>query len=179
MGYKVKGGRIIGKRRPLYHFTAIGSNLLDIERDGLLPFAKEMNAHMLPGREAVWLTADPEGNAVTEAHLAYMRNHGEMKLAAKHTVERPWLFGANEHGSARITVDARHAIPYLDLMRANYADDGPGALKALANIEAFPGAENWFVSFEPIPAKRVLAVELTVTPLGEKEFQFFSKEEAA
>jgi hypothetical protein len=137
VGNKVKGGRIVGKRRPLYHFTAIGSNLLDIERDGLLPFAKEMNAHMLPGREAIWLTSDPEGNKVTEAHLAYMRERGEMKLAAEHAAERPWLFDANEHGTARLTVDTRHAQHYLDLMRARYAD-APEVLAVLAKMATGP-----------------------------------------
>ena len=124
------------------------------EREGLL------NAHMLPGREAIWLTADPEGNVVTEAHLAYMRERGEMKLAAEHAAERPWLFGANEYGTARLTVDIRHVQHYLDLMRTMYADTTEMP-EILTKMATGPKIGNWYVSLKPIPVKRIVDMQLT------------------
>jgi hypothetical protein len=166
MGYKIKGGRIVGKRRSLYHFTQI-SNMHDIERDGLLPYAEGYGKEiMLPGDPVVWLTSDPEGNEITEAHIEHLRKCGQDDLVAKYeNGDRIWSFGADEYGTARIEVDARRAMPYLPLIRAIYAD----APEGLAYIEACPGVANWHVSFEPIPASRIIAVDGFLTDKGKEE----------
>lgn len=166
MGYTVKGGKIT-KRRPLYHFTQI-RNMHDIERDGLLPFGKDINQYMLPGQGAVWLTSDPEGNEVTEAHFEYLRKHRGEDLAKQfENGDRQWFFGADEYGTARITVDARHAVKYLELIRAHYAN----APEGLAIIEATPGIASWYVSFEPIPGDRIIAVDGFLTDKGKEELE--------
>ena len=130
---KNKRGRVMRGGSPklkFYHFTA-PANIPSILEYGIVPMTKERNAHMLPGVDAVWLTSDPKSNTVREAHLELMRKRGEFGELAKYTVGgRRLLFGCNEYGCARITVELRekHVFHYMNLMRANYAVDAPAPL---------------------------------------------------
>jgi hypothetical protein len=145
MGYRTRGGKVVrvGKLT-LYHFTP-PYNLPDILRDGIVPQTRDGNAHMLPGVEAVWLTADPQGNTITEAHL--MRREGDEAFLAEYAAGRRLLFGCNEYGSARLTIETRespHLQNYLKLLRFNYAVTDPDVLAQW--IEMIPRIEDWWVS---------------------------------
>jgi hypothetical protein len=165
MSYKIRGGKIAKElRRPLYHFTVFG-NIDDILRDGLLPSMGE--GHLLPGRAAVWLTSDPAGNTITEADLERWHRRGNHDLIAEHENGRRWKFGDNEHGTARITVDTKHAQHYLGLMRTTYAD-APEVLATLTGMTTHLEINNWYVSLKPISVKRIIDVELFTTALGEQ-----------
>ncbi|MFZ0150686.1 MAG: hypothetical protein WCB70_22035 [Xanthobacteraceae bacterium] len=113
--------------RTFYHFTP-PFNLPSIIKNGIYPFSDQHgNAHMLPGAAAIWLTANPNGNQVTEAHLAYYRKCGKMNLIADYETGRQrWMFGCNEGRSARITVrlpkNFRGLANYIELLTANYRE---------------------------------------------------------
>jgi hypothetical protein len=60
---------------------------------------------MLPGSAAVWLTSNPNGNEITEAHLGLFRKRGWYHLIADfESGRRRFLFGENAGCSARITL---------------------------------------------------------------------------
>jgi hypothetical protein len=153
MSYKTKAGKLVRVEKrilTLYHFTP-PENLPSILADGICPSAEDRNDHMLPGSAAVWLTADPNGNQVTEAHLDHARNHGNHELVAEYeSGRRRFLFGENETGSARITVRLSEKFEglfhYLSLMTANYENDSP---EALAVVAAMPGVGDWWVLWSP------------------------------
>jgi hypothetical protein len=153
MGYKVKNGkavRRVPKTLTLYHFTP-PQNLPHILSKGIYPFAREENDHMLPGGAAIWLTSNPNGNTITPAHLAYWRKRGHLDLVAHYeSGKRQAIFGQNEGGSARITVELPKKFEglfhYLELMTANYQVDSP---KALAVIAEIPGVADWWVVGSP------------------------------
>ena len=165
MAYKSKNGKLVSRR----HKTPTTSRRQTIclrsssTASCLIP---RHNAHMLPGADAVWLTANPNGNEVTEAHLALMRARGEEALVADYVSgRRRFLFGEDRegHGCARITLKIRDdpfLRNYLELMQMNYAVDAPGPL---ARIEAIPGVEDWWVYMAVIPPDAFTEV----CPVGE------------
>jgi hypothetical protein len=120
MSYKTRNGKIVrgGKKTlKLYHFTP-PHNLPDILRDGLVPHTRDGAEAMLPGVDAVWMTADPEGNTITDAHLEVWRRYGDVDVLAAYAAGRRWLFGCNEYGCARLTIEVRKNNPHL----ANYLE---------------------------------------------------------
>jgi hypothetical protein len=157
MGYKVKNGKAEprhSKTLTLYHFTP-PANLPKILRSGIYPFAKDANDHMLPGGAAIWLTSNPNGNAITPAILAYWRKCGSPDLVAEYeSGKRKVVYGENEGGPARLTVELPKKFEglfnYLELMTANYQVDSP---KALAVIAEIPGVEDWWVVGSPADAQ--------------------------
>jgi len=161
MGYKVKNGRTVRRVTTitLYHFTP-PANLPSILQKGIYPFAKERNDHMLPGAAAVWLTSDPNGNAITAAHLDLWRKRGWLDLLDEYESEnRKFAFGYNDGGSARITVELPKKFEglfnYLELMTANYRDSAP---KALATIAEIRGVQDWWVVGSPADGESFKAI---------------------
>ena len=87
MGYKSKGGKLVRAGKPtltLYHFTS-PYHLPSILQDGIVPCTREGHEHMLPGVDAVWLTNDPEGNTIKEAHLELYRKCGQDAICWRNT----------------------------------------------------------------------------------------------
>jgi hypothetical protein len=107
---------------------------------------------MLPGFAAVWLTSNPNGNEITEAHVGLWRKRGCYDLIADYeSGRRRFLFGDNAGGSARITVrmpeNFQGLYHYLSLITANTAPE------ALASIADNPGVFDWWVVASPADGK--------------------------
>ena len=156
----------------LYHFTP-PANLPSIVQNGIYPYSREDNAHMLPGAVAVWLTSDPSGNAITEAWLAYWRKYDFDELLAQHAGGRRFVFGdSKDDGSARITVELPENFDglfnYLALMRVSYEESDPQALAAIAGL---PCTKNWWVVASPAEGKSFVGIGpgaiSEVHPVGE------------
>ncbi len=63
------------------------------------------------------------------------------------------MFGFNDTGSARITVEVPKGffVNYLDLLTVNYRNSAPESLAFIASI---PGAKDWWIA----PPHRAFAV---------------------
>jgi hypothetical protein len=150
MTYKTKGGKLLRRTkraRTLYHFTP-PANLPSILKKGIYPNPSEEDDCMLPGFVAVWLTSNPNGNEITEAHLGLWCKRGCYDLIADfESGRRRFLFGDNAGGSARITLrmpeNFQGLYHYLSLITANTAPE------ALAIITDIPRVDDWWVVPSP------------------------------
>jgi hypothetical protein len=162
MAYRTKDGKLVRQNKrmlTLYHFTPPRC-LPEIIKNGIYPFSDQHgNQIMLPGLAAVWLTSDPYGNRITDAHLAYWRRIGQTKLIAEYEAGRRLLFGYNDSGSARITLELPRAFQglsnYLQLIKEVYREWPP----ALAFITDMPNVADWWVVASP-------AISETFTGIG-------------
>jgi hypothetical protein len=144
----------------LYHFTP-PANLPSILAHGILPRAKDDNVHMVGDHEVVWLTENPEGNQVTDAMLTRWQELRLDDTLAEYEAGRRLVFGVNEYGSARITVEVRErmVVNYVQLLNA--AVDPPEAVPQL--LKALVCAHEWWLVFGTVPANCITEVH----PVGD------------
>jgi hypothetical protein len=187
MAYTTRGGKLLRKPKPaltLYHFTP-PANLPSIFEKGIYPYAMEENAVMQPGFAAVWLTSNPNGNQITEAHVGHWRKFGVNYdfIADYESGRRRILFGVNAGGSARITVRLpkkfKGLYHYLSLMTANYEDTDPERLAYIADI---PRVSDWWVVASPADGETFTAISpgaiTEVCPVGEPSPEYIAACEA-
>lgn len=154
MGVRRAMTRGASKLRTLYHFT-VPRALPSILQKGIYPNRHDDANPQLPrSTMAIWLTSDPNGNLITDEHVALYRRSGSLDLVAECEAGRKFIFGFNENdGSVRLTVQLPRKFPglcnYLQLMRQVYRD-WPPAIKFLTEM---PGAADWWVVISPAIAK--------------------------
>jgi len=182
MGYKIKNGKAVraDKTLTLYHFTP-PANLSKILNNGLYPFPAQ--DHMLPGGAAIWLTSNPNGNAMTPEFLAYCRKKCPDLAAEYETGKRKAVFGENDGGSARITVELPKKFDglfnYLELMTANYRYSAPEALAVIAEI---PSVADWWIVASPADGDSFIGIGpgaiTEVQPVGDPTLEYLAAVDA-
>jgi hypothetical protein len=143
----------------LYHFTP-PANLPSILKRGIYPNRHADGNPQLPQQTmAIWLTSNPNGNTITDANVAYWRSLGHADLVAEYETGKPrFIFGSNDGGSARLTVNLPRKFQglfnYCALMTEVYRDFP----KAVATLAAMPDFLKWWVVICPAIAESFIGI---------------------
>jgi hypothetical protein len=157
--------------RTLYHFTP-PANLPAILKNGIYPFPQKDNPQLPGSPYAIWLTSNPNGNLITDADLAYWRRMGQPGLIAEYETERRrFIFGCNDGGSARITVQIPRKFPGLLNYRQCITEIYRDSPRALAILTGIPDVPNWWVVVTPATAETFTGIGpagiTEIHPVGE------------
>jgi hypothetical protein len=157
----------------LYHFTA-PANLPAILKNGICPHRHDDDDPIVPQQTmAIWLTSNPNGNTITDAAVAYWRGLNQTDLIAEYeTGRRHFIFGGNDYGSARLTINLprkyQGLFNYRELIAEIYRDHPP----AVAFIDTMPDISRWWVIICPAIAESFIGIGpgaiTEVHPVGEQ-----------